>query len=235
MKYAKLILPAVALLIGLCPASFAQDVTKEVSEVLKKEIKEPKLDTNVTSFPTQAVASELTEEEQAEAAKLRKEAVAIYNEILSYNTQSKAKTVNKNLEFITKALADAEKRLETEVAAYKELGESIYEKGKRIKAMKVSEELKSKKLIELKESYEQRQDSMTYTIKNLKERIEVLKKRQASYKYEKTDLDALNAEAGKKKPMTWAEKDQVKKKEALDTLDKIEDELINKQYEELLK
>ena len=232
-KYIKLSMAAIAL--NLLTPSFAQE-TELVSEEL------PAIDTTITPFNDTEESTviipkkkELTEEEMEQARELQGEAVEIYSDLLTFNSSSRLKTVETNLEYLVKALKKAQDRLRKEIKNYKSLNSDVYAKKKRIDSMEVSQALKDTRLIELKESYEQRKDSMTYAMSELSKRIGTLKERIATYKGELTDLKMINEEKGAKKELTWAEKDKLRKKDALTTFDNIEDELINKEYDKYLK
>jgi len=232
-KYLPLSIAALAL--SITPVSFADD-----SALTGEEL--PAIDTTIAPFDAIEEApvitpkkKELTEDEMEEANELQEKAVGIYNDILTYDTSSRAKSVSKNLEFLEKALKKAQENLKKQITGYKALNKDVYARKKQIDSMEASQELKDKRLIDLKEMYEQRKDSMIYSMDELKKRISTLKERLASYQGEKNDLDIINEEKGAKKEMTWAEKDKLRKKEADATFDKIEDELINKEYDKYLK
>ena len=202
----------------------------------------PAIDLTITPFDeteeTPAVMpkkQELTEDQQAEAKELQEKAVEIYSDLLTFDSSSRLKSVESNMEYLQEALEKAQARLKKEIANYKSLNNDVYGKKKRIDAMQVSQPLKDKRLIELKELYEQRKDSMTYAMDELAKRIVTLKERIATYHAELTDLRMISEEKGAKKELTWAEKDKQRKNEALTTFDKIEDELINKEYDKYLK
>jgi len=224
-----------ALIFSVAPAALAQDTVLTGEEL-------PAVDTTIAPFDaeeeTQVVIpkkKELTEDEIEEAQELQEKAVEIYNDILTYDTRSRAKSVEKNLAFLKKALVKAQTNLKKQITGYKSLNKDVFERKKQIDSMESSQELKDKRLIELKEMYEQRKDSMTYAMEELKKRIITLKERIAVYQGEKNDLDIINKEKGAKKELTWAEKDKLRKEKALETFDKIEDELINKEYDKYLK
>lgn len=189
----------------------------------------------VKSFPTEAVTTELTDEQRKEAEKLRSEASKTYSEVMTYSSSSRAETVKKNIEFIDKAIVEAEAKRTVQVDEYKALSLRTLNEGKRIKEADISQEMKDKKLIDLQDKYDQLKDTMTYRIKNLTSRIEKLKKRKGVYEYEQKDLAIVIKDTGAQRPKTQAEKDAERKKEALTTLDEIEKDLTNKEYEKLLK
>jgi len=224
-----------ALMLSISPAVLAEDSTLTGEEL-------PAIDTTIAPFDAEletpvktVVKKELTEDEQEEAQELQEKAVEIYNDILTYDTSSRAKSVEKNLEFLEKALVKAQSDLKKQITSYKSLNKDVYARKKQIDNMEASQELKDKRLIDLQEMYEQRKDSMTYSMSELKKRIITLKERLAAYSGEKNDLDIINKEKGAKKELTWAEKDKLRKEKALQTFDMIEDELINKEYDKYLK
>lgn len=233
-KYIQLSLAAIAL--NFTPSVFAQD-----GKAIGKE--STAIDTSITPFEEVQVDAtivtpkrkELTDDEKEEAKELQEKAVEIYSDLLTFDSSSRLKTVEANLEYLQKALKKAQERLKKEIAGYKSLNKDVYTKKKRIDAMEVSQELKDKRLIDLKEFYEQRKDSMTYAMDELTKRIKTLRERIAAYKAELTDLRMISEEKGAKKEMTWAERDKLRKQKALSTFDKIEDELINKEYDKYLK
>lgn len=218
----------VAALLGLTQYSTANE--NIVGETL------PKVDSTIQAFDnTEApVKKELTDAEQSKASELQDQAVAIYNDILTYDTKSRAQSVDKNLAYLEKSLIAAQKRLKTEIVNSKSLNKTVFKRKKQIDSLEASQELKDKRYVELKEHYEQRRDSMDYAIKGLKKRIITLKERIAIYRGEKNDLNIINEEKGAKSEPTWAEKDKQRKEQAISTFDKIQDELIDKEYEKYL-
>jgi len=178
---------------------------------------------------------ELTPEEMKEAEKLQKKAVDIYSNLLTYNSEARGKAIEENVTFLKKKLEDTKKAYNTEIKNQKSLDEEVINRKKQIDKLRMSSELKDKRLVELKDYYEQRKDYMTYHITTLKKRIKTLEERLATYSNEKIDVDAINKEKGVKKKLTWEEKDKLKKKEADKVFSTIEDNLILKRYNELNK
>jgi len=196
----------------------------------------PTVDSSIEAFDTKDAPEkkELTAEEQTKAQELQKQAVAIYNDILTYDTKSRAESVDKNLKYLEESLVVAQSRLKTEITNSKSLNKTVFKKKKQIDALEASQELKDKRYVELKEHYEQRKDSMDYAIEGLKKRILTLKERIAVYRGEKNDLNIINGEKGAKAEPTWAEKDKQRKDDAINTFGKIQDELIDKEYDKYL-
>ena len=202
----------------------------------------PKVDTTITAFaepnaePQVSVQekTKLTVAEEEQASELQQKAVDIYNNILTYDTASRAESVTKNLDYLTKALEKAQTNLKTEITNYKTLKKDVFTKKIQIDKLSLSQQQKDKRIVDLKESYEQRKDSMQYAMESLKKRIITLKERLATYQVEKNDLDVINKEKGANK-VTWADKDAQRKAEALDTFTQIKHDLIEKEYDKYLQ
>lgn len=217
-----------AVVLGLTQYSMANETL--VGETL------PSVDSTIVAFDTKAAPEkkELTPEEQVKAGELQKQAVSIYNDMLTYDTQSRAESVEKNLAYLKESLKTTQERLTTEERNSKALNKAVFKKKKQIDSLEASQELKDKRYVELKEHYEQRKDSMDYAIKGLKKRIITLKERIAVYQGEKNDLTIINDEKGAKIEPTWAEKDKQRKEAAITTFNTIQDDLINKEYAKYL-
>ena len=237
MKTKLLPLSLAALTLSFAQLGYAQDTQLLIEEL-------PAIDTTIAPFDeiedtsiviTTKPKKELTEDEQQEAKQLQKQAVKIYSNLLTYKSKSQLKSVARNLEYLKEALTEAQTRLKIEVTNYKSLNKDVYIRKKQIDRMEASQELKDRRLIDLKESYEQRKYSMVYSLNELKKRITTLRERIAIYQGEKNDLDIIHKESGAKRDLTWAEKDRIQKSKALDTFDQIEDELINKEFDNYLK
>lgn len=177
----------------------------------------------------------LTPEEVELANKLQQKAVDNYNEILCLQSPSRYNTVKDNLAFLEKKLKSTQAILKKDIDAFKSLNKVTYAKKIRIDKMQINKAMKDKRLIDLKDAYEQSKDILSYSIDTYSKKIQVLRKRIGIYKAELTDLAEINKEKGiDKKVMTWAEKDKLRKKEADATFKKISNELILKEYEKFL-
>ena len=189
-------------------------------------------DNIIDTMPQKAAVVKLSPEQNKEASQLNREAVKIYTSILLNSTVTKIRSVNSNLTFVTKALNKAQKDHKEELEKLKALKKGMLKKGMSIQTMKASDHLKGKRLVELHESYEQESNMAAYKEQSLKDRISLLKEQKGQYEHEKNDLVALIQENKKNMPLSWEQKDKIKRKAAVESLNRIEDELIQKQFED---
>lgn len=237
LKYTVLVAAALMAGLGLYAQDEAEPSFPDVLEEVKamdeaapsEEVKGEAADA-VNQVITTPGEAELTEEQKKQVQVNLDKTADIYKDVLKYDASGRVKAIKKNLEFVTKRLeksfvdrAELNKQLE-------ELKVSYVNYGKKIQAMKTTDQVKSKKLRQLKRETDFQREFIENRLKNLTSQINRLRSRHAELKMEYATFapDAPDLEKDK-----WEELDKKETQAALDELKKHEQEMMEERAEGL--
>ncbi len=169
----------------------------------------------------QAVATELTPDEEKQVSRNLEQAVAVYEEILSYDRTGKVDVWQENLAFIEKRILKEKDALARRTTALERLKQVTKINFERVDASRLPQEEKDQALRDLNDKYEVEQDFLRSEMSAHRERIGRLEKRGLQLT-EWIEMAGLKlGDEGRAKPKTFAEIDQERTDQARETYRKL--------------
>lgn len=149
-----------------------------------------------SAFPTDAVVTPLTEEQEKEAGKLLNEARGIYDAILNDDDEGKADYLKSNLTFLGERIDTISKELAQKQAALEELNQKVLDRQKQIDAMPIPDGEKGRKRVELVDEFRSEKEALVFRITILQKHLSQIQAKQSTMD---ADLKGLG-EAGATTP-----------------------------------